>query len=438
MKKEKLPVKAIFNKTIETSSNFLTDIWKPRDQVDDQDDLKKSCPETDPPNKTHGKSGTKNCLAVTEEFDNGFDSESDQNSLPFDYSCYEKEYYNDFDSLKSYKGTESRPHYCVLAFIRPIENDDGEGPSPSQVLCPAFGGRDTDDSTENSSESFYERRPVLAIMSYVGAEDSHSEMRAKDDTSGQKMGWQSLVRPSRPPPKPPRKSDTHPEVNQLRISFLVNGGGGSIKITSSVGTKVGVTPVTDSPETDKSTTDVKKIHSVTESGIKHHEIKPNQTVTETSHSVSTEDKTATDGIHTDLIQPQFFRQTGFPKQPNLSQSLLASNKHKTSHSEAEQHKLSLSVSFNSKNNQDSSLNPTSSSECDKKTLDLDQNELPGNKLEGSTVQHDSSGGSLSSKLASRQSSHGSSFSPSSYKFEDEDDFDDPHGYVSACEGRCIC
>jgi hypothetical protein len=60
MKKEKLPVKAIFNKTIETSSNFLTDIWKPRDQVDDQDDLKKSCPETDPPNKTHGKSGLSN------------------------------------------------------------------------------------------------------------------------------------------------------------------------------------------------------------------------------------------------------------------------------------------------------------------------------------------------------------------------------------------
>jgi hypothetical protein len=58
--------------------------------------------------------------------------------------------------------------------------------------------RDTDDSTENSSESFYERRPVMAIMSYVGAEDSHSEMRAKYDTSGQKMGWQSLVRPSMP------------------------------------------------------------------------------------------------------------------------------------------------------------------------------------------------------------------------------------------------
>ena len=433
MKKEKLPVKAIFNKTIETSSNFLTDIWKPRDQVDDQDDLKKSCPETDPPNITHGKSGTKNCLAIAEEFDNGFDSDSDLNSLPFDYSCDEKEYYNDFDSLKSYKGTESRPRYCLLAFLRPIEDDNGEGPSPFQVLNPAFGGRDTDDSTEDSSESFYERRPVVAILSYVGDKDRHSEMRAKGDTSGQKMGWQSLVKPSRPPPKPPRKSDTHPEVNQLKISFSVNGGGGSLKVNSSVGTEV-----TDSPETDKSTIDVKKTDSVTESGVKHHKIKPNQTVTETSHSVSTEKKTATDGIHTDLIQLQFFRQTGFSKQPNLSQSLPASNKHKTSHSEAEQHKLSLSVSFNSKNNQDSSLNPTSSSECDKKTFDLDQNELPGNKLESSTVQHDSSGGSLSSKLASRQSSHGSSFSPSSYKFEDEDDFDNPDDYVTACEGTCIC
>jgi hypothetical protein len=70
-------------------------------------------------------------------------------------------------SLKSYKGRESRPHYCFLAFIRPTEDDDGEGPSPSQVLRSAFGGRDTDDSTENSSESFYERRPVMAIMSYV-------------------------------------------------------------------------------------------------------------------------------------------------------------------------------------------------------------------------------------------------------------------------------
>lgn len=417
MEQEQLPVKAIFNKTIETSSNFLTDIWKPRDQVDNQGELKKSC---------------------HEEFDNGFDSDSDGNSLPFDDSCDEKEYYNDFDSLKSYKGTELRPPYCVLTFLRRIEDDDGEGPSPFQVFRPVFGGRDTDNSTENSSESFYERRPVMAIMSYVGDKGRHSEMKATDDTSGQKMGWQSLVKPSRPPPKPPRESDGHPEVNQVDFSFSVNRGGSSFKITRSVGTKVCVTPVTDSSETDKSTTDVKKTHFVTESGIKPHKIKPNQTVTESSHSVSTEEKTAADGIHTDLIQPQFFRQTGFSKQPNLSQSLPASNKHKTSQSEAEQHKLSLSVSFNSKNNQDSSLNPTSSSECDKKTFDLDQNELPGNKLKSNTIQHSSSGGSLSSKLASRQSSNGSSFSPSSYNFEDQDEFDDPDDYVTACEGTCIC
>ncbi|CAG2203809.1 unnamed protein product [Mytilus edulis] len=229
-----MPLKDIFQKKIENSSSFLSDVWKPRYKegnggcqhqiledniVTDHNDIRKD--------GKHQSMTTKNCLQVQEVFENnGDDKEKRENNS----SCRcgrrncalnmidrltredrlkeedppEKRMINDFEMMKSYKASEEKFPFSFLSLIM-------------------LGG-DSDDKRQLQSSSDHEERKKdlrssttmkflsEAFPNWFDRKSRPLDKNENENTKKQSKDLKFSPKQSRPPPKPPRM------VFQLSIS----------------------------------------------------------------------------------------------------------------------------------------------------------------------------------------------------------------------------
>ncbi|XP_071175944.1 uncharacterized protein [Mytilus edulis] len=229
-----MPLKDIFQKKIENSSSFLSDVWKPRYKegnggcqhqiledniMTDHNDIRKD--------GKHQSMTTKNCLQVQEVFENnGDDKEKRENNS----SCRcgrrncalnmidrltredrlkeedppEKRMINDFEMMKSYKASEEKFPFSFLSLIM-------------------LGG-DSDDKRQLQSSSDHEERKKdlrssttmkflsEAFPNWFDRKSRPLDKNENENTKKQSKDLKFSPKQSRPPPKPPRM------VFQLSIS----------------------------------------------------------------------------------------------------------------------------------------------------------------------------------------------------------------------------
>ncbi|CAG2218682.1 unnamed protein product [Mytilus edulis] len=217
-----MPLKDIFQKKIENSSSFLSNVWKPRynegndghphqitedNVMANQDNIRKD-------GKHHSRT-TKNCLQVQEVFENNCDDEEERQipcmcgivNCPFEIRKRhknedppEKRMFNDFEMMKSYKATDRTFPFSFLSLMWfPGEGDDKR---PFPLLS-------DDDSFEERSEDFMSSASMRilneAFPGMFGRKSKSLKDNKNEKTKKQGTNFEFLPKSLRPPPKPPRK-----------------------------------------------------------------------------------------------------------------------------------------------------------------------------------------------------------------------------------------
>ncbi|XP_063439247.1 uncharacterized protein LOC134720718 [Mytilus trossulus] len=217
-----VPLKDIFQKKIENSSNFLSDVWKPRNEenrghqhqitedndVTDQDNIRDD--------GKHQSRTTKNCLQVQEVFENNCDDKEGRQipcfcgseNCPFeirkrhkDEDPPEKRMFNDFELMKSYKATDRTFPFSLLSLMWfPGEGDD-KRPFP-------LSDKTDDDPYKERSEDFGSSATMRILNeAFPGLFDRKvkSLEENKNENTKKSTDFESSQKSLRPPPKPPRK-----------------------------------------------------------------------------------------------------------------------------------------------------------------------------------------------------------------------------------------
>ncbi|VDI77209.1 Hypothetical predicted protein [Mytilus galloprovincialis] len=234
-----MPLKDIFQKKIENSSSFLSDVWKPRCNEGNsahqhkitEDNVVKDHHNIRKDGKNHSRT-TKNCLQVQEVFENNYDDKEERHT---GISCFcgsencplkkrlndrlnredppEKRMINDFEMMRSFKASDGKSSFPFVSLMWFPGDSDDKGQFPSSY--------DDDDSYEPRSRDFGSS-PAMKLFNEVfpglfEGKSKSSYEKKNENTKKQSTDFDFLPKPSRPPPKPPRKIE-----GGLKFKFLVS------------------------------------------------------------------------------------------------------------------------------------------------------------------------------------------------------------------------
>ncbi|XP_052059993.1 uncharacterized protein LOC127700513 isoform X4 [Mytilus californianus] len=225
-----MPLKDIFQKKIENSSSFLSDVWKPRynegnggHQHQITEDYEVAHHHNIKKDGKHHSRTTKNCLQVQEVFENNCDDKEERQipcicgieNCPFEIidrrkreDPPEKRIINDFEMMKSYKAADGTFPFSFVSYMLFGGDRDNKCPFPLSS---------DDDSYEERSEDFMSSATMKFLNKtfpglFEGKSKSLDEEK-KENTKKQSTGFEFSPKPSRPPPKPPRKNESRQQFS---------------------------------------------------------------------------------------------------------------------------------------------------------------------------------------------------------------------------------